>query len=420
MKKHPYYSPSQCLPFRYALRAFLGLALVFTLLGLSPQSARGDESLSLAQPVKVMQQNLYLGADIFMVLQADPEDPYGVPKAVFEIYTDVVKTRFPDRAQALADEIEANMPDLIGLQEVSLFRTESPGDFLVDHQADATVVAYDFLDLILNALSARGLHYRVASVVQNADVELPMLVTTDSNGNPIPPRLDDARLTDRDVILVRSNVITSDAVARNYQTNLSFDFPLGQSTIPIVFKRGYTAVKAKVRGTAYRFVSTHLEVEGGDISPQVPYIQAYQAYELTSVLKNETLPVIVVGDINSSPEDTAPLPLPQYPYFILPPYVQISLAGYADIWPRRILGRNNPGFTCCQEADLLNEQSILDERIDFVFVRNNLGHAPLSFVGLVFAWTIGDTPEDKTMTLPPLWPSDHAGVIGQLRILLIK
>ncbi|HPS94898.1 MAG TPA: hypothetical protein PK600_10575, partial [Deltaproteobacteria bacterium] len=170
----------------------------------------------------------------------------------------------------------------------------------------------------------------------------------------------------------------------------------------------------------YRFVSTHLEVEGGEIDPQVRYFQAFQAAELIKVFKKETSPMILVGDINSSPEDIAPLPLPQAPYFIMPPYVQFTLAGYADIWPRRILGRSNPGYTCCQDADLQNAQSILDERIDFIFVRNSLGHAPWSFTGPVFAWTIGDTQEDKTLTLPPLWPSDHAGVLGHLRIPLLR
>ena len=68
-----------------------------------------------------------------------------------------------------------------------------------------------------------------------------------------------------------------------------------------------------------------------------------------------------------------------------------------------------------QDADLQNEQSILDERIDFIFVRNSLGHEPWSFTGPVFAWTIGDTQEDKTLTLPRLWPSDHASVAARMQ-----
>ena len=386
MKKHPYYSPFRCLPFRYAWRAFLGVALVFAVLGLTSQNARGDDSPSLAQPVRVMQQNLYVGADIFEVVQAAQTDPNTVPLAVLNIYQDIIATDFHVRAEALAEEIQANMPDLISLQEVSTITVFYPG-----------FENFDYLQILLAALADKNLDYYVAGIVDDANVTLPMYAPG------VPGNLVYAQLLDHDVILARqSNVVTGNEAHGNYTSTYSFTTPLGT----VYFKRGWVAVDATVRGKTYRFVNTHLEVRGGSY-------QAEQASELINLLKGETLPIILQGDINSSPQDTALVRINKRPYLLLPPYWQFVLAGYADVWPLRILGRSNPGYTCCQEPDLLNETSELTERIDMIFVHNTLGRVPLSFVGPVFAWTIGDTPEDK---ISNLLPSDHAGVIGHLRI----
>ena len=92
--------------------------------------------------VKVMTQNLYLGADIFKVVDAayipDPNNPTGppipnpdplaIPTAVAELFQTIQYTNFPERAEAIANEIWFHKPQLIGLQEVSIFYLQSPGD----------------------------------------------------------------------------------------------------------------------------------------------------------------------------------------------------------------------------------------------------------------------------------------------------
>jgi len=92
-------------------------------------------------------------------------------------------------------------------------------------------------------------------------------------------------------------------------------------------------------------------------------------------------------------------------------------AGFADMWARRIFGRRDPGFTCCQDPDLLNFRSALDERIDYIYVRNNKG-GELSFTLALplSARVIGDNIGDKTKKKPRLWPSDHGGVRATLLI----
>jgi hypothetical protein len=68
------------------------------------------------------------------------------------------------------------------------------------------------------------------------------------------------------------------------------------------------------------------------------------------------------------------------------------------------------GFTCCQAPDLLNPNSTLSYRIDLVLTRG---------VSVENIKLVGDQPSDRTLfppSDPPLWPSDHAGVLATLRI----
>jgi hypothetical protein len=85
-----------------------------------------------ADKIKIMSRNLYLGADIFPVIAAaqDP-NPIATPVAVTNVFQTVQASNFPERAQAIADEIERRRPHAIGLQEVSMWRTQIPGIFLL-------------------------------------------------------------------------------------------------------------------------------------------------------------------------------------------------------------------------------------------------------------------------------------------------
>ena len=171
---------------------------------------------------------------------------------------------------------------------------------------------------------------------------------------------------------------------------------------------------ATVDGKQYRFVNTHLEVQEPDGTEASSIVQAAQAAELIGVLGLTTPPdrsLIVVGDINSSSEDPLiPGPWPFPPPFdqaIIPPYALLVAAGYTDAWTE--LPYPRPGFTCCQESDLSNKYSILDERIDVIFSAD----APDS---VRRGRVLGATLWSKTWsTWPkPLWPSDHGSVAAEL------
>ena len=75
--------------------------------------------------VNVMTRNLYLGADLGAGARSRPR-----PAAFFEANGGIVRqveaTNFPVRAKGLAKEILENEPDLVGLQEVALWREAPP------------------------------------------------------------------------------------------------------------------------------------------------------------------------------------------------------------------------------------------------------------------------------------------------------
>ena len=78
--------------------------------------------------------------------------------------------------------------------------------------------------------------------------------------------------------------------------------------------------------------------------------------------------------------------------------------GFVDAWAEEGSG---PGFTCCQDDDLLNAESHLSDRRDFVLFTNGSFQA-------TDAELVGANPADRTPSR--LWPSDHAGVVAKLRL----
>jgi endonuclease/exonuclease/phosphatase family metal-dependent hydrolase len=195
---------------------------------------------------------------------------------------------------------------------------------------------------------------------------------------------------DHDVILARADVTTTPALARNFLAAVELPLPDSLSSVEIL--RGFVAVEASIGGRRGLFVNTHLETRA------FPTIQVLQATELLLALGAQHGPVLLVGDFNSDPDGSS-----------TPTYELITKAGFVDTWTRR-LGPPEPGYTCCQAPDLRNEESLLHRRIDIVFGRG-LGLRPSRVE--VDAWVVGDEPADRTPS--GLWPSDHAGVVTELR-----
>jgi endonuclease/exonuclease/phosphatase family metal-dependent hydrolase len=344
-------------------------------------------SVASAAELRVMTKNIYLGANLAPAAQATTPGEFAA--AVGAILTQVAANNFPERAVALAAEIHEKRPHLVALQEVYDFR------FNGSH------IPPMFTDFLATLLSALGDTYRVAATVKNIDLAL-----LDPSGNLLT-------VTDRDVILARNDVATAvvpfagsgqcrvSEDGCNYHTVVSVDTPVGAITI----ERGFVAVDATGDFGAVRLANTHLEVRDVAPDPAAVVFQAAQALELVGFLaafpNPMNFPIIAAGDFNSDPRDSYALDLGDV--ILTPPYQQMIAAGYIDTWTLR--PGNPKGYTCCQNEDLSNVQSVLSERVDLIFT----SRAP---VGNVMVNTVGNDTEDRTPS--GLWPSDHAGVVARL------
>ena len=318
------------------------------------------------EPLTVMTYNVYVGSSAEPLLSV--ENVLQVPQEVATMYNNVIASDFPGRAVAIAKTIKAYQPHLIGLQEISLIRTQSPGNSLTERTPDAEEIVLDYLQILMDALQAEGLNYQVAAQVENLDVEMPMF--TDAG-------IADVRLTDYDVLLARSDVTISRPMRANYTNALTIEM------LGLEVERGYAAVDATVDGVTYRVVNTHLEAFAEEN-------RVAQMQELIDSLNDETLPIILLGDFNTRASNGTA-------------YQIVLSAGYVDLWQMDSEGTGN---TCCQDDDILNEVSDLSVRIDQIFIRN------LELPTQILTHTIGDTPSERLSS--GLWPSDHAGVVAHL------
>jgi endonuclease/exonuclease/phosphatase family metal-dependent hydrolase len=361
-----------------------------------------SSAMSAEAKFKTMTRNLYLGADIFRVAQAAQDNPETVPFVVADVFQTVLNTNFAERAEAIADEIASAKPQVIGLQEVSTFYIQTPGDFIFGNPNEADDLVIDFYTVLDAALKARGMYYD-AFTVTNADVELPM---ADLNAGA-PYYLSDVRMVDHDVILVRKGHPAVEVLANNYSLNLEMNL----GGVNVAFTRGFIMVDVVIKNQSFRFVNTHLEINSlpGSV---YRYVQSVQMQELLGYIEGlaDSKPIIMVGDFNSSPDDvpgvyTHPLIGPLQ-YF--PPYMQAVDDGYLDTW--LLQSKYDEGYTDHFDETVSDPNAELTNRIDFVF----LDPSDLT-VDEVNCYLVGNEMAD--MTPSGLWPSDHAGVVAKVGLL---
>lgn len=324
------------------------------------------------RPVKVMTRNLYLGADLLPVASATSLSDLMV--RVAQVFGKVQATDFPARAKVLAREIQDADPDLIGLQEVALWRIGAPG-VLDGPVTPATTIVYDFLANLQSELSNLGISYSVVQVQSELDAEVPSSLGFD------------VRITQRNVILAKAGLPPDEMTLSNansaiYATNFSIPTVIG----PFVNIRGWTSVDATINKRTFRFINTHLESFSA-------FHRLAQSNELLSGPANTTLPVVLVGDLNSHPAESGS--------FLA--YANLISAGFVDTWAQA--NPSDPGFTCCNAEDLLNPNPTLVRRIDHVLTRSGVSVVRSQITGI----------DQDRRTASGLWSSDHAGVVTTLR-----
>ena len=378
----------------------LQIAALFAVLTFAAGAADAGKPLRQFQagPLNVMTQNLYVGGDILLPLSVPPED---FEEAAALVVQQILATNFPERAIALADEMLAQRPDLIGLQEVYVVRV------CLQIAPSVCPIDQDYLELLLDNLNADAPLYREASTVTN--ISLANLPATLPNGTAVL-----VSLTDRDVILARAGVATRNPVSANFQARLPVTNPALPPDFAVI--RGYTMVDTTVAGRDYRFLNTHLEVTaaGSPFEPVFRAVQAAQALELVGPggpLFGDDHTQVVVGDFNSNPFEGPYVPCAGPGGMCPTPYEILSISNYIDTWLERV-GAWELGNTCCQATLLDNEESELYERIDLTWVRPAPDHYGGPVVRGVRAEVVGDEVADKTPS--GLWPSDHAGVATRM------
>jgi endonuclease/exonuclease/phosphatase family metal-dependent hydrolase len=314
----------------------------------------------------------------------------------------VDRTNFPRRSELLADEIAKAKPDLVGLQEVALWRSgplELPPPLGTTPlgTTNSTEVDYDFLRILLRDLRREGSPYRPVVVQEEMDLESPAFLGNPAAGTVTQGR--DIRLTMRDVILLRagSDLRVLDKGGAHYDTKVPVS--VGGTNLEILRGYGWVDVAERGSSTSFRFVNTHLEAFSSAAA-------LGQAQELVSETTAPDRTTIIGCDCNSDPlngdtKPTDPVPVPHWaPYrFITGP------AGFTDMWLQWRPAEQ--GWTSG-----LNET--VDEpapgswthRIDMIFARPG----PDETLKVVAGKVTGDEPSAKDRKTG-LWPSDHAGVV---------
>jgi endonuclease/exonuclease/phosphatase family metal-dependent hydrolase len=313
-----------------------------------------DAAKKKTAKVTVMTRNLFLGADLIPLATTKGAD---FERAAGNLLNTVKATDPEGRMKLIAGEIASSKPDLVGLQEVTLWKTGPKND-----PAPATNVVIDYLASLQRELKARGAAYRVVADQRTLSLEGP----TDQNV--------DVNFTDGNVVLARKGVKVSHSRSGDFKNQLQIPT---QQLGTVSVNRSYNQLDASVRGVKLHLVNAHLEAYS-------PEFRLKQAKELVARPLKSKLPTVLVGDLNSGPK----LPKPED----RPPYAAIAKAGFKEA------RTSKP--QCCFNDDLTSGK--WDHIVDHIMTKPK--------VKLVRSFVTG-----AEVTGGGLHPSDHGGVVSVLR-----
>ncbi len=320
--------------------------------------------------LKAMTWNVYLGGEIAKIIDTPPSI---FPARVSELWRVVQLTDFRARADAMAQVIAREYPDVLALQEVFRWSTVSQQGMAIPQE----VVEYDFLALLLAALEELGAAYFCAVQSPGVNLVLPL-----EQGGSV-------RLEDSVAILLKAGSSIeglswtnprSARFNRNHRVKLNgepFDIARGWASLDLCIGTGPASHKLRV-------VTTHMEYFSPEVQPE-------QVKELLKTPCATTGPRLLMGDFNSPPHSDA--------------WNEFQRYGYTDAWQAKGLGA---GYTSGQDEDLGNAASGLTERLDWILCRAG--------IEVVSARPGGRLQTDKTPS--GQWPSDHAAVVTELKVLM--
>ena len=389
-------------------RLLVTLLVALSIFSIAPVQASDSQ-------VKVMTRNLYLGADVGIAMDLIPN----LSAAAQFMWDQVKKTDFNKRAPKLAAEIIANNPDVVGLQEATIW-------FCKKNLFSKRTEVFNFTKQFLAATKAQGSEYVLAqkdgitALNTGFSIAAVPFITMVHDPETFQPLFgqDSAAcgFEIADALAIRADL--ADKVLKVGNSEYEQKYTIVPTIMSIY--RGYTWADIQIGNSPVRFVTTHLESLWDE--NKVPNA-AIQAKQLLADLINTKNPIIVMGDFNSDPRDPRmpanPNPGEQPVASDACPagtskcnaYLLMTEAGYTDSGPDPLLPENytwgmnalltGPDPVRLKVAEQLGNRAGYTDRLDYVFVKNGVTVSSATLVGA---------------SAPNNLNTDHAGVVALLEI----
>ena len=409
--------------------AFLLLtAFSFASLPVFPATASPDKKIT------VMSRNIYLGADVGVAMKLLPN----FPAAAQFMWDQVRATDFTKRAPKLAAEFAAAKPDVIGIQEATIW-------YCKKDLWSGKVEVFNFLNTLVSETKKTGVGYSLARASSDdkkttfnpgySIAAIPYLtkVIDPATFQPIfKQNSASCGFTIGDAILVRDDRL-KDVVAIG-----TSEYDATYSIIPALMTiyRGYSWLDLKTDNTRVRIVTTHLEsIWDKDKVPN----SVLQAKQLIKDLESTNLPLVVMGDFNADPRDPrsadAPNPgdqpvvgkaCPKASDHGCNPYWLMRDAGFVNVSPDENDPKNfswgatallnGPDPLRAVEAKKMGNDFGFTDRLDYIFTKNFGVKISSSMAGNT--WPTGISIWDcKT---EKCFATDHAGIVAAIELPAIS
>ncbi len=369
-------------------------------------------SAQAAEPTfTVMSRNIYLGADVGVALDLIPD----MPAAAQFMWDQVNKNDFSKRSVALAAEINAYKPDVIGLQEATIW-------YCKKNAWSKKTEVFNFTDQLLAALGG-------GYVLASKDGKTAFNPGYSINPIPFLTMVKDPerfqKIFGQDKAACGFQIGDALAIKKSLAERViqvgNTEYEASYSIVPTLMTiyRGYTWADINIANIPVRFVTTHLESIWDE--NKVPNA-AKQANQLIADLKETNMPVVVIGDFNSDARD--PRPASAANPGLQPTaskecpagsskcnaYRLMRAAGFSDAGPDAsdpttytwgmnalLTGPDPDRFKAAQAMG--NEYGFTD-RLDYIFTKNGV-----------------DVSTSKIIGYKAPYATDHAGVFAEFTIL---
>jgi len=369
-------------------------------------------SAQAAEPTfTVMSRNIYLGADVGVALELIPD----MPAAAQFMWDQVNKNDFSKRSVALAAEIQSYKPDVIGLQEATIW-------YCKKNAWSKKVEVFNFTDQLLQAL---GGDYVLASKDGKTAFNPGYSI------NPIPflTMVKDPerfqKIFGQDKAACGFQIGDALAIKKELAGQVlkvgNTEYEASYSIVPklMTIYRGYTWADINIANIPVRFITTHLESIWDE--NKVPNA-AKQATQLIEDVKETNMPLVIIGDFNSDPRD--PRPANASNPGLQPTaskecpagsskcnaYRLMRAAGFNDAGPDAsdpttyTWGMNalltGPDPDRLKAAQAMGNEYGFTDRLDYIFTKNGV-----------------DVTTSEIIGYKAPYATDHAGVFGEFTIL---